>query len=513
MILFQALRDLAHRCSKVASELLSALGALRVSSGPRSWASLCEALRSSWGKDNIERLLRKLAAFQSELQLRLLVDLRKDASLQALRGHARFDSLDETIRKISASILDGNARVADTLSEISTRLDLLMFEQGGTSAQMRKIHDEDVDHHLEVMAAIKSLQISQNRVGTMEADRRVRTASVPVADELVTKIQYAVLADLSFRGMHLRADDVAKAHDTTFQWALDDSSNSYQSWSNLIQWIRHGSGCYWINGKAGSGKSVLMKFLVNKSEITDALNIWVGSNKLLVASFFFWRLGSEFQKSQTGLLRSVLHSVMKRRPDIISQVVPDYYNETAEYFRQSEAGEKPTQVQSLSETEIKIAFLEMLLKLPSDCRLCLFIDGLDEYAGDYAELAALLKTSTSEKVKIVVSSRPIRPCTVAFESCPSLRLQDITKQDITAYIDVQIANHQHMRNLRARDADSANKLVQEIVSRADGVFLWVVLVVKQLLRCFAFCQYICRTESPHMLLSILTETCARTSYC
>jgi len=44
---------------------------------------------------------------------------------------------------------------------------------------------------------------------------------------------------------------------------------------------------YWINGKAGSDKSTLMKYLIMHDKTKSALEKWAGWAKLLLSSFSF----------------------------------------------------------------------------------------------------------------------------------------------------------------------------------------------------------------------------------
>ncbi len=58
---------------------------------------------------------------------------------------------------------------------------------------------------------------------------------------------------------------------------------------------------YWINGKPGSGKSTLMRFLFAHEMTKKQLEAWAGDGVPVVrAGFFFWTSGSREQRSQTG---------------------------------------------------------------------------------------------------------------------------------------------------------------------------------------------------------------------
>ena len=85
-----------------------------------------------------------------------------------------------------------------------------------------------------------------------------------------------------------------------------------------MEWLETGKGIYWINGKAGSGKSTLMNYICAEPRTQDALEIWAQPYRLVVPTFFFWSAGSELQKTTVGLLRSLLYQILVHYPQLIS---------------------------------------------------------------------------------------------------------------------------------------------------------------------------------------------------
>lgn len=422
-------------------------------------------MKTAWGAEKIEEIAVRLASIRSELELRILVSLRATVDAQGIRNDARFDMLNGELQTIIGAILDGNKQNFGKLYE-QTRA--ISRRQDQTDSFNRQYRDD-------ILGAISTMVISH-------APSLVRASAAPlnVPFEIATKAQHAVLDHLSFRGMDDREFDIALAHQSTFRWILSDSSAQDKPWTNFIGWLRHEGGCYWINGKAASGKSTLIKFIMKQRETLDALEYWAGANRLFVASFYFWRLGTTLQKSQTGLLRSLLYEILGEYRDLIARVLPGFYNELAERIQHpNNSREAP---HPLTHTEVKFAFLKLIEQLPDSTRVCLFIDGVDEYDGDHAEISELFKQVASLKVKLVLTSRPVRACRDAFGSCPGLRLQDLTGDDITTYIDDRIGNNRQIQRLRQEDALGVEDLVTEISLRASGVFLWVYLVVKSLIQ-------------------------------
>lgn len=124
-----------------------------------------------------------------------------------------------------------------------------------------------------------------------------------------------------------------------------------------------------------------------------------------------------------------------------------------------------------------------MIQLPDETKLCLFIDGLDEFDGNHDFLIRLLKDilTTNHNVKLCVSTRPWDIFADAFHHSASLRLQDLTYEDMKSYTSSELHADPRFALLQERESEYAQDLVENIVSKASGVFLWVRLVVSSLL--------------------------------
>ena len=140
-----------------------------------------------------------------------------------------------------------------------------------------------------------------------------------------TIIEDTVLQALKYRMMPARSAEVHENYEKTFNWIFEDSDAHHKPWSNFRSWLHEDSGCYWVRGKAGSGKSTLMKFIAASEKTKEALNKWTGPNQLITCSHFFWHAGTELQKNVQGLLRTLLYQIFKQRRDLISRVFPGRY--------------------------------------------------------------------------------------------------------------------------------------------------------------------------------------------
>ena len=121
--------------------------------------------------------------------------------------------------------------------------------------------------------------------------------------------------------------------------------------------------------------------------------------------------------------------------------------------------------------------------LRNDSKICLFVDGLDEFEHDHADLIAMVKdlVCRSDHVKVCVASRPWNVFQDALGQKPSLRMEDLTFDDIKSLVQSRFYADKEFEILGRRYPEFTNELLESIVKKASGVFLWVDLVVTSLL--------------------------------
>ena len=281
-----------------------------------------------------------------------------------------------------------------------------------------------------------------------------------------------ILDSLAFRAMEDRFEEIEMKHRETFEWIYDDSQVDKRPWSDFPQWLRYGDGTFWIAGKAGSGKSTLMKYLYSDHRTREYLKVWAGNLPLLVLGFFFWNVGTDLQKSIVGLLRSLLHQVVCKHEELIPVLFAERWHEYLPNERISEQWSGP---------ELARAFRRLIEQNTIPAKFCFLIDGLDEYDGDHAKIVELLQSiPKASSIKVCASSRPLIVFEDAFIESPKLMLQHLTFSDIERYVTNKIAEHATLLQLQIQESEY-QQLITEIVERASGVFLWVKLVVKSLL--------------------------------
>lgn len=418
-----ALQKLAQSSGKIADELLEQLSTLRIPVSHKRLQSSRKALAAAWKKDKIVDLERRLARLQNQINQRLVFMMSNQQS-----------SIVSTLKIL------GNKDLNEMKSEILSAI------QQSRSRKPPENASDDLPGRLETLAAkVKSLSKEQH-----------------------------ILSGLHFWAMKMREASISEAHERTFEWIFEDQPVSGAQ-VKLKEWLNHGNGIYWIAGKAGSGRSTLMKYLVSEPRTESNLQAWAGNEALVIAKFFFWNAGNDMQKSQEGLLQSLLHEVLGQRPQLIESVCPSRWRSCDLYDTYSEPWTRQELIESF----------DLLSRVPNlTSKFCFFIDGLDEYQGDHFGLIQTMRRlAASSSIKICLSSRPWEEFTDAFgrDKDRTITLQELTRRDIQLYVHDALKQHPHFAKLEEADP-RWNELVEELEDRAQGVFLWVTIVVRSLLR-------------------------------
>lgn len=285
-----------------------------------------------------------------------------------------------------------------------------------------------------------------------------------------------ILDKLHFPDMHERFDTIPKAHEETLKWLFNpensDDNNKVEASKAFLTWLRQGRGFFHISGKVGAGKSTMMKYICSHQDLDKHLKVWCEGAQLGRGQFFFWKPGTAAQKSLKGLLRGLLHSILDQNRDLIPTALPVLWKLVTAH---------PTSCRELEYRDFEQGFIN-ILQHASDSNLykiVLFIDGLDEFEGRHLDLINTMKGWTEKYpsvLKICVSSREYSVFQVSFSSYPKLRLHEYTSTDIARMVSSQLKSSLRYASIVVSD-HALQALVKLITTRAEGVFLWVSIVL------------------------------------
>ena len=255
------------------------------------------------------------------------------------------------------------------------------------------------------------------------------------------------MEELNIEDSECRFASIRSAYTETCTWLLRRSQ--YLSW--LDPDCHNHCALLWIKGKAATGKSTIMKFLLEETIKREKRN-----RNTIIISFFFNARGHELERSTIGMYRSLLHQILKQSP------------ETQELLDGPKLDRsKPEHLEHL---------LRRTIKDLTDKSLMCFVDALDECPEDevrkmlqfFKELGQLAATNQVH-FHVLFSSRHYPA--ISIDAAETIILEDQCehKEDLLQYINAE---------LRIGTSPRVPDIKNEILGKSDGIFLWVVLVVQ-----------------------------------
>ena len=226
-------------------------------------------------------------------------------------------------------------------------------------------------------------------------------------------------------------------------------------------WNTKGSGLLWLKGKAGSGKSSLIKRAVREMK-ND-----VEKGNTLIAKYFFNARGTLLEKSYTGLVRSMVHQILTHSHPILTELLVGYRKK-----KEIQGHRVDWHVEELRNF--------LLSALQSQTQpIAFFVDALDECLEherqdviSFLEELTNFGRSTQLSISILFSSRHF----------PDIYIEKCNEIEPEEWNDVDISEYVRQKLLKISAKQGISELQQEIVGKSQGVFLWVVLVVDILIK-------------------------------
>jgi ankyrin repeat protein len=257
--------------------------------------------------------------------------------------------------------------------------------------------------------------------------------------------------------MDYRHQDVEKAFPGTNTWIFQNKS--YQ------RWIYEERRLLWIKGKPGSGKSTIIK------RILDSFTREPAANQIQLY-FFFHRRGSQLQYTQVGMLRTLLHQLIRQATLVRTMF------ETA-WVEKKRVQDGEVHAKNWRLEELRDLFSTLLVAAAEKQKITIFVDALDEAGEDagkdllyYFHRLSNDISETQARVSICFSCRRY-PVFVDHDGL-DVWIDQENQEDIATYTVAELD-----RQL-VKDADhqtAVESLQVNLIRKSSGVFLWVALML------------------------------------
>lgn len=295
---------------------------------------------------------------------------------------------------------------------------------------------------------------------------------LPTAEKLVTpscerrigvmsEREKTCLQSLVFPSMNQRVQNLEGPTEGTCSWFF--KHDAFVDWLTDKNQVES-RGLLWISGKPGSGKSTLVKEAFFRT--TTAMS----GSECQVISFFFNAKGERLEHSPTGMLRSIIHQMCSQDRNLLDSLVN---------FIHKRSALRGEDMAPWEEAELKACFKSAIIGQIK--RFIIFIDAIDECDSNSARDVAEFWRETTKTVhgagvrlSVCLSSRHFPAITV--NDCPKIIVEDHNYPDIVEFV------RRRLDLGMSGTLEDRKAIQQKILERSGGVFLWVFLVVKDVLR-------------------------------
>ena len=278
---------------------------------------------------------------------------------------------------------------------------------------------------------------------------REGTVSFAQPDSVLDR-RKVLMSSLSFTQMNSRRVTIPDAQPSTCEWFLNHFY--YVEWTESKNVHQH-HGLLWIKGKPGVGKSTLIKFAHKQADKKI-------SELEIITSFYFNAAGDELERSARGLYRALLLQLLKLAPHL-QWVLDDV--------------ESPVVLQSSPQwtTHQLRGLLSDAIARLGKMKLICFIDGLDECDKGQAQdvvdfFEGLGLSSLDTEICVCFASRHHSAIDIRYGYQLVLEDEAGHSADLAKYV------RHCLRAGKGKDVEDARA---QVVEKANGVFIWAVLVV------------------------------------
>jgi hypothetical protein len=252
----------------------------------------------------------------------------------------------------------------------------------------------------------------------------------------------------------------------------------YNSWRESDE-----SSILWITAKPGCGKTTLAAH-ISYSTLTG---LPYGGNALptestnpVVLYFFFQRISHESGQTALAALKTFTNQLVLQQPDVLQILLRRYKKLSAKggfaWSWENVSSVLGDMLKRVSLHKLVHVILDAVDECETNSQILIvdWIKGLIEapYSSSFA--------SSRATFKILATSRPDGSLLDMLEDIPTLAIQENdTAKDIRVLIHSQVEHFARKRHIRENVAQSIAHFLEE---NARGMFLWVVLVMKELER-------------------------------
>jgi Ankyrin repeats (3 copies)/NACHT domain len=244
------------------------------------------------------------------------------------------------------------------------------------------------------------------------------------------------------------------------------------------------SSLLWITAKAGCGKTTLAAHIcqmISTHQTPKALVSQKDKSKWVVLYFFFQKSNHKALKTAPAALRTIVRQLVRQVPAVLPILLKRHDLLSAkgdfEWSWENLSGVLGEMLEQTSLSSGVYIILDALDECEAESRM-LILDWMKGLV--YENAPSTTFRSFKAILKILVTGRPDGDMIDHLSGSPTLEITDTdTTNDIRALIHSRMEEFAGQRHLKP---DITRSIIQFLESNAHGMFLWVVLIMKELER-------------------------------
>lgn len=291
--------------------------------------------------------------------------------------------------------------------------------------------------------------------------RVIRNALAAVVRDLRARAQAQVLTAVSDRKQKVRAflavqDDI----DNNLLAATGRRTNGSCEWilrrSNFQRWLQSSqSSIFFLSGKPGTGKTILSGKVISHLQERGA-----------TCSYYFFRHTNRNTAEISSFLLSIARQMAMHDDEVLAR---------CQELQQADEILNQRNFQSIW----RKLFLDGVLTATTQHDHYWVIDALDECLDEGELVPMLLKAAELSSVRVFVSTRNafnerMRPRTFKIDIMSEQISDEDCRSDITLFLE------QNVHQLPTTTAQGRDQLMNRIIDKSQGSFLWIHLVFQEL---------------------------------
>ncbi|KAM0542389.1 hypothetical protein ACHAO7_009943 [Fusarium culmorum] len=340
--------------------------------------------------------------------------------------------LKATLQKLKWPFGDVETKgLLDTLSRY--KLTISIATSADSLSKLHILLNNQVQHNIKIEETVKNIDKNTKLIANIELDKEKRRI-----------LDFFMKPTLNPR--HNLDQSIELRHLTTGSWLM--SSPELQSW-----FTDYGS-LLWLNGIGGGGKTILAGLVIQKamSRTSDEVGV----------AFFF----CDYKNTATLRLAKILGAIsvqLALQNDASYEILERYHEDL----------NPPNELSTTPDVDgLKNVIASMIKTFR---QVLIVVDGLDECGDEMGSVTMSLAAfaSLDTPASVALFSRQEPDIRARMGNNVTEILIEAHTEDIEIYVRAELEKMIQSRRLRLSDPETAQKIEEELIGRAQGMFRWV----------------------------------------